>query len=119
MASRCKVKNAKKCVWCIKASADFNSNAATSLRAGFKNGNINMLVSEFDASDIIKKTKGYAKLSAKEQASLNLPYVQTSLLINEMINLEHEINNNKVKLKERSGMRKDRFSSLEYSYWVV
>ena len=48
-----------------------------------------------------------------------MPYIQTSLLINEMINLEHEINNNKVKLKERSGMRKDRFSSLEYSYWIV
>ena len=119
MASRCKVKNAKKCVWCIKASADFNSNAATALRAGFKNGNINLLVSEYDADEIIKKTKGYSKMSAKEQAVLNLPYVQTSLLINEMINLEHEISNNKVKLKERSGMRKDRFSSLEYSYWVV
>ena len=119
MASRCKVKNARKCVWCIKASADFNSNAATSLRAGFKNGNINLLVSEFDADEIIKKTKGYTKMNPKEQAVLNLPYVQTSLLINEMINLEHEINNNKVKLKERSGMRKDRFSSLEYSYWVV
>ena len=119
MASRCKVKNAKKCVWCIKASADFNSNAATALRAGFKNGNINLLVSEFDAEEIIKKTKGYSKLSAKEQVALSLPYIQTSLLINEMINLEHEINNNKVKLKERSGMRKDRFSSIEYNYWVA
>ena len=66
MASRCKVKNARKCVWCIKASADFNSNAATSLRAGFKNGNINLLVSEFDADEIIKKTKGYAKMNPKE-----------------------------------------------------
>lgn len=119
MASRCKVKSARKCVWCIKASAEFNSNAATSLRAGFKNGNINLLVSEFDAEEIIKKTKGYTRMTAKEQTTLNLPYVQTSLLINEMINLEHEINNNKVKLKERSGMRKDRFSSLEYNYWVA
>ena len=119
MASRCKVKGARKCVWCIKANADFNSNAATLLRAGFKNGNINLLVSEFDAEETIKKTKGYSKLSAKEQTVLSLPYIQTSMAINEMINLEHEINNNKVKLKEKSGMRKDRFSSLEYSYYVV
>ena len=45
--------------------------------------------------------------------------VQTSLMINEMINLEHEIVNNRVKLKERPGMRKDRFSSLEYNYYVT
>lgn len=119
MASRCKVKNARKCVWCIKASSDFNSNAATSLRAGFKNGNINLLASEFDVEDSIKKTKGYSKMSVTEQSMLKIPFIQTSLLVNELINLEHEIVNNKVKLKEKSGMRKDRFSSLEYNYYVT
>ena len=119
MASRCKVKNANRCVWCIKASPEFNSTAATSLRAGFKNGNINLLASEFKAEENIKKTKGFSKMSESEQTKLKMPYVQTSLLINEMINLEHEIVNNKVKIKERSGMRKDRFSSLEYNYYVT
>ena len=119
MASRCTVKNANKVVWTIKANADFNSTAATTLRAGIKNGNINFLASEFDIEDNIKKTSGYSKMSASEQARLKLPYVQTSLLINEMINLEHEIVNNKVKLKERAGMRKDRFSSLEYNYYIT
>ena len=119
MASRCTVKNANKVVWTIKANADFNSIAATTLRSGIKNGNINFLASEFDVEDNIKKTSGYSKMSASEQARLKLPYVQTSLLINEMINLEHEIVNNKVKLKERPGMRKDRFSSLEYNYYIT
>ena len=119
MASRCTVKNANKVVWTIKANADFNSTAATTLRAGIKNGNINFLASEFDIEDNIKKTSGYSKMSAGEQARLKLPYIQTSLLINEMINLEHEIVNNKVKLKERAGMRKDRFSSLEYNYYIT
>lgn len=119
MASRCTVKNANKVVWTIKANAEFNSSAATMLRAGIKNGNINFLASEFDIEDSIKKTSGYSKMSAGEQARLKLPYVQTSLMINEMINLEHEIVNNRVKLKERPGMRKDRFSSLEYNYYVT
>jgi hypothetical protein len=119
MASRCTNKNANKVVWTIKASAEFNSVAATSLRAGIKNGNINFLVSEFDIEDHIKKTSGYSKMSVAEQTRLKLPYVQTSFLINEMINLEHEIVNNKVKLRERSGMRKDRFSSLEYNYYIA
>lgn len=118
MAERCKVKNAHKVVWCIKANADFNSNAATMLRAGIQNGNVNILDSEFLAEDTVKKVQGYKSMTPSEQAKLIMPYVQTSMLINEMINLEYEVNNNKVKLKERSGMRKDRFSSMEYNYYV-
>lgn len=119
MGARCKVKTANKVVWCIKASADFNSNAASSLRAGFANGNINLLINEFDAEDIIKKTPNYKNMSQNEQDKLKLPYIQTTLAINEMINLEHELVNNKVKLKERSGMRKDRFSSMMYNHYVT
>lgn len=119
MASRCKDKNAKKCIWCIKATADFNSNAATLLRAGIKNGNVKFLINEFDASDVVSKVTGYKKMSVSEQVKLLMPYTQTSLTVNEMINLEHEIVNNKVKLKEKSGMRKDRFSSVEYNYYVT
>ena len=58
-------------------------------------------------------------MSDKEKTELMLPYVQTSLAINEMINLECEIVNNKVRLKERTGMRKDRFSSLQYNNAIV
>lgn len=119
MADRCKVKTANKVVWCIKATADFNSNSATMLRAAILNGNINLLCNEFDAETVVKKIPGYDKLSSSEQTELMLPYVQTSLAINEMINLEHEIINNRVKLRERSGMRKDRFSSLQYNNYVV
>lgn len=119
MAIRCKVKTAHKVVWCIKATADFNSNAATGLRTGIQNGNINLLCSDFDAEEVLKKITGYSKMTVQEQTSLKMPYIQTNMLINEMINLEHEIVNNKVKLRERSGMRKDRFSSVEYSHAVA
>lgn len=118
MAARCKVRTAQKVVWCIKANSDFNSTSATSLRAGIKNGSINLLVGDFDAEDIVKNTPGYKSLSSNEQTKLLLPYAQTTLAINEMINLEHEIVNNKVKLKERTGMRKDRYSSLQYNHYV-
>lgn len=119
MAERCKVKSANKVVWCIKANADFNSTSATNLRSGIMNGSINLLCSEFDAEEVVKKIPGYSKMSDAERVDLLLPYVQTSLAINEMINLDHEIVNNKVKLKERSGMRKDRFSSIQYNNAIV
>ena len=32
----------------------------------FKNGNIKLLVSEFDSDEVIKKTRGYAKMTPKE-----------------------------------------------------
>ena len=119
MADRCKVKTANKVVWCIKATADFNSSSASSLRAGIMNGNINLLCAEYEAEEIIKKLPNYAKMSDREKAEIMLPYVQTSLAINEMINLEYEIVNNRVKLKERTGMRKDRFSSIQYNNAII
>ena len=58
-------------------------------------------------------------MTSIEQAKIKAPYAQTSLMINELINLEHEIRGTNVKIKERSGMRKDRYSSLEYNYYAV
>ncbi len=119
MAERCRVKGARKCVWCIKASADFNSNAAIGLRASLKNGEINLPVDSNDAMEIVRKIPSYSSLTDKEQAEILMPYVQTSMLVNEAINLDHELVNNKVKLKEKSGMRKDRYSSMLYNNAVV
>lgn len=119
MAERCRVKGAKKVVWCIKANADFNSNAAIGLRASLKNGEINLPVDSNDAMEIVRKLPSYSGLSDKEQAEILMPYAQTTMLINEAINLDHELVNNKVKLKERTGMRKDRYSSMLYNNAVV
>lgn len=119
MAERCKVDNAPKVIWSIKASASFNTEICTLLRSGFQNGKINLLVSEFEAEEILKdKIKGFAKMPAYEQMQYKLPYIQTTLLVYELINLEYEIKGTNVKISEKSGMRKDRYSSLAYNYWV-
>ena len=119
MADRCKVKNANKVVWSVKATADFNTKAALALRAGFQSGKINLLISEFDAEELVKKIRGFSKMMPMEQARIKAPYAQTSLMINELINLDHEVKGTNIKIKEKPGMRKDRFSSMEYSYWCV
>lgn len=118
MAERCKVKGASKVIWSIKADARFNSNAAQSLRAGFQNGNINLLRTDVDIEDELKKIRGYKQFTQREQALLKLPYIQTSLLVNELINLEHEVNGTNVRVYETSGMRKDRYSSIMMNYKV-
>lgn len=120
LAIRCKVRNAPKVIYAIKASAKSNNDMALSLRAGFQNGSINLLISESDIEDKLKSIiKGYAKLSDNQKSMLCLPYYQTSALINELINLEHDVSNGLIKVKEKSGMRKDRYSSMEYGYYVV
>lgn len=119
MAERCKVDNAPKVIWSIKASASFNNEICTLLRSGFQNGKINLLVSEFEAEEVLKdKIKNFSKMPSYEQMQYKLPYIQTTLLVYELINLEYEIKGTNVKITEKSGMRKDRYSSLAYNYWV-
>ena len=119
MAERCKVDGAPKVIWSIKASASFNNEICILLRSGFQNGKINLLVSEFEAEEILRdKIKGFNKMLAFEQMQYKLPYIQTTLLVYELINLEYEVKGTNVKITEKSGMRKDRYSSLAYNYWV-
>ena len=119
MAERCKVDNAPKVIWSIKASASFNSEICTLLRSGFQKGKINLLVSEFECDEILKdKIKGFNKLLPFEQTQYKLPYINTTLLVHELINLQYEIKGNNVRVFEKTGQRKDRYSSLAYNYWV-
>ena len=119
MADRCKVHNAPKVIWSIKASAVFNNDACILLRGGFQKGRINLLVSENDAEKILKdKFKGFSKLTPYEQMQYKMPFVQTNLLVYELINLEYEVKGTNVKITEKRSMRKDRYSSLAYNYWV-
>lgn len=120
MAIRCKVSDANKVVWSVKATASFNNEICVLLRNGILNGKVHLLVHEQASENILKDTyKGYLKLSPTEQAKLKLPYAQTTMAVFELIKLDHEVKNGQIKVKEVSGMRKDRYSSLAYNYWCV
>lgn len=120
MAQRCSFSNAPKVIYSIKANAKLNSDIAINFRDGLKRGKIRLLVNEMDGRENLKKIKGFESLSPEVQAKLMTPYLQTTSLINEMINLEAEFNDmNQVKLKEPSGKRKDRYSSVSYTNYVA
>lgn len=119
MAERCKVDNAPKVIWSIKATPAFNNEICILLRSGFQQGKINLLVSEFEAESILEdKIPGFNKMLPYEQMQYKMPYIQTTLLIYELINLQHEIKGTNIKIIEKSGARKDRYSSIAYNYWV-
>jgi hypothetical protein len=119
MADRCKVPGADKVIWAIKGSAALNSECAVLLREGFRTGKIRLLVTEYDAESLLGEIRGYGSLSPVEKLSLQMPYIHTTLLINELVKLQHEESSGRVRVYERSGMRKDRYSSLSYNYYVA
>ena len=119
MAERCTVIGAPKVIWSVKASAQFNSNCAVLLREGFRSGRIRLLVSEIESDELLPSIKGYSSLSPEDQVKFKLPYIYTTLLIDELTKLKHEESGGKIRIYERSGMRKDRYSSLSYNYYLA
>ena len=120
MAIRCKIKDANRVVWSVKANASFNNDICVLLRNGIQNGKISFLISDQDCEEEIAKTyKGYSKLTPSDQALIKMPYLQTTMAEYELIKLDHEVKNGNIKVKERSGMRKDRYSSIAYNYWCA
>lgn len=121
MAERCKKENAQEVVWSVKANPAFNNDICIKLRGGLQTGNIKLLAEDFKAQLYLSnKTKGYSKLSPSEQSKLLIPFKQTTLMLHELISLKSEVvNGNRIKVKETSGMRKDRYSSLAYNYYIM
>lgn len=121
MAIRCKVKDANTIVWSVKATDQFNNDICVLLRNGIDNGKVSFLISEQDCEEVISKDvyKGYNKLSPGDQALIKNSYLQTTLAEYELIKLDHEVHNGKIKVKEKRGMRKDRYSSIAYNYWCA
>lgn len=120
MAARCKVNDANKVVWSVKATASFNNEICILLRNAIKNGKINFLIPEQDVEEILSEEyKGYSKLSLAEKTQLKMPYAQVTMGVYELIKLKHFFHNGNVVVKEPSGCRKDRYSSIAYNYWCA
>lgn len=119
ISARCKIRNAPKVIYVIKANARSNNDMYLSLRAALQNGSINLLLDEVTMEDKLPLMRGYNKLSDKQKALLRLPYAQTSFLINELVNLQYETSGSGIKVKEKTGMRKDRSSSCIYGWYVL
>ena len=113
MASRCLVSDAPKVIYSIKANKTLNSDGAIGLKDDLKRNKIKLLVNEMNGQEYLKSLKNYNQLSAEEKARIINPYVQTTALVNEMINLSNRGEDGIVQLKENSG-RKDRYSALLY-----
>lgn len=123
MASRCTDENAVPLVYSMKvagANAQFiNHDMASYTKTQFARKRIRLLCNEVEAREYLNKTYKYNLLSPEEKVEMINPYFNTSRLISEMINLEMTVASGYIKLKEPSGHRKDRYSSLSYALYYV
>lgn len=121
MASRYKghSKSPRKVIYSIKASSGFNSQCAFALRDSIVRGKIRLLMTEQEFRAELNKNKLYKSISADDRIDLELPYIQTTLLVNELVNLEYTTSGTDIKIKEQYDKRKDRYSSLSYGNFVA
>lgn len=121
MAARYKgtSKTPRKVIYSIKASVAFNSQCAFALRDSITRGKLRLLITEQEFRAEMNKNKTYKDLSADDKVVLELPYVQTTLLVNELVNLEYATTGKDIKIKEQYDKRKDRYSSLSYGNFIA
>jgi hypothetical protein len=116
-AERIKNKDAIPIIYGIKANASLNHEMHLAIKDSFEQGKIKLLINSTKSKDYLDIKKEYREASAETKALFDLPYVQTDLLVNEMVNLSYEINksSNTLKLIEPSNGYKDRYISLSYA----
>lgn len=115
LAKRCMYPNAPKVVYAIHGTAELNSEIAIRFKDSLSRGKIILPVIETEGNEFLNSNGKFSKLPLEIKERFKLPYIQTTLLINEIINLEAEINETgRIKLKEARTARKDRYSSISY-----
>jgi len=106
-------------IYTVSATEEFNSDIALDLKDKLINKRINLLLSRNDVRENFSEEVWFNKLSPEDQVDILNPYVQTALLENEMVLLERIDHPKFVKLKEQSGKRKDRYTSLSYGNYFI
>lgn len=119
MASRCKSPDAPKVIYSIKASAQFNSDAAVSLRDSVRQGKLRLLIHENEANENLGKIKKFGSLAIENQVLFQEPFYQTTALINEMVNLSFTVIEGRIKIENSGGTLKDRFSAISYANLIA
>lgn len=123
MQERAYDKDAVPLIFSIKVAggsgAQTNHEMANYVKSQFEKNLIKLLSTEIEGKDFILENQVSLKLNQDEINRMTASYFQTTKLIHEMIKLEKGISGGFIKLKEPSGGRKDRYSSLAYGLFYI
>lgn len=107
-------------IYIIKANAPLNTEAHTNAQIQMTSGKLKLLIDERTAGQKLNNTKVGQAMSPEERAEYLKPYVLTTILKDEILNLREESEGLNIILKKANrAIRKDKFSSLEYALYYI
>lgn len=118
LKARIVIAGQKEAVFSVKASLELNSKIAVSMRDSLNNRMIELMVSNQEGVEELQRLyPEYVSADVDTQLFYERPFLETVALINEMIGLEYTVQNqtNLIKIEERPGARKDRYTSVSYA----
>lgn len=107
-------------MYILKATAAINSVAHANVQSQLASSKIRLLIDEKDAKNkLLNSTQG-KQMSAEKRADYLKPFTLTSILREEMLNLQEETSGANIILKPaNSRIKKDKFSSFEYGLYYI
>ncbi|MCC0764805.1 hypothetical protein IR151_17565 [Clostridioides sp. ES-S-0006-03] len=113
-------KGAKPVVYALKAYAKENNDIAVYLKNSFVTKKIRLLIDDTEKrQNLMLENKKFEDKSAEEQADILIPFLQTTMMVHETINLEYELLHGNIRIVEKGKARKDRYSSIAYANYLA
>ena len=107
-------------MYIIKANAPINTAAHTIAKSQMESGKIKFLINDIDAKNKLLGTRLGQNMKPEARNEYLKPYVLTSMLRDEMLNLREENEGVNVILKQANKrIPKDKFSALEYGIYYI
>jgi hypothetical protein len=107
-------------MYLIKANAPFDTEAHSYVQTQMFNNKIKFLIDETQAKTKLMATKSGQTMDAVKRQEVLMPFVLTTILRAQMLNLVEENEGINIRLKQSSrGIPKDKFSALEYGLYYV
>lgn len=101
-------------VYTVKASAAFNNEIAQSLNSAIESGKLRLPINHIEKREDLVNSGGFMKKSVEEQQRELYSFNQATALVNELVNLEYEVREGKIRIREVGTTTKDRYSSIAY-----
>ena len=104
----------------IKANAPINTEAHAYVQTQMSSGKIKFLIDEQTAKVKLMATKVGQNMTPDERNDYLMPFQQTTILKNQMLNLVEDNDGVNVILKQNNrSIPKDKFSSFEYGMYYI
>ena len=110
----------KDAMFLIKANAPINTEAHAYVQTQLSSGKIKMLIDEREASTKLMSTKVGQNMTPDKRAEYLMPFTQTTILKEQMMNLIEENEGVNIILKQNNkSIKKDKFSAFEYGLYYI